>query len=94
MAREDMNRRVRTSTYRTEVQGNVVRKVEVAVPERVQKAEKPVAVPRRSRRQEKMTLSVPYCLFLAVACVLTLALGAYYLQQQALSTSSQKTIAS
>ena len=41
-----------------------------------------------------MTLSVPYCLFLAVACVLTLALGAYYLQQQALSTSSQKTIAS
>ena len=94
MARENMNRRVRTSTYRTEVQGNVVRKVEVAAPERVQKVEKPVAVPRRSRRQEKMTLSVPYCLFLAVACVLTLALGAYYLQQQALSTSSQKTIAS
>ena len=94
MAREDMNRRVRTSTYRTEVQGNVVRKVNVTAPERRERVDAPAAVPYRSRRQESTNLSVPYCLFLAVACVLTLALGAFYLQQQALSTSSQKTIAS
>ena len=94
MARENMNRRVMTSTYRTEVQGNVVRKVSVTTPERRERVDGPVAVPRRSRRQERTTLSVPYCMFLAVACVLTLALGAYYLQQQALATSSQKTIAS
>lgn len=94
MAREDLNRRVRTSTYRTEVQGNVVRKVNVTAPERRERVDAPAAVPYRSRRQESTNLSVPYCLFLAVACVLTLALGAFYLQQQALSTSSQKTIAS
>ena len=94
MAREDMNRRVRTSTYRTEVQGNVVRKVNVTAPERRERVDAPTAVPYRSRRQESTNLSVPYCLFLAVACVLTMVLGAFYLQQQALSTSSQKTIAS
>lgn len=94
MARENVNRRVRTSTYRTEVQGNVVRKVNVAAPERRERVDGPVAVPHRRRRQERDTLSIPYCIFLAVACVLTLTLGAYYLQQQALSTSSQKKIAS
>ena len=94
MAYKSVNRRANTTTYRTEVQGNVVRKVEVAAPERRERVDGPVAVPRRNRRQESGNLSVPYCIFLAVACVLTLAIGSYYLQQQALATSSQKTIAS
>lgn len=91
MARRTVN--VRKTTYRTEVQGNVVRKIQ-AVPSRPEKVNGPVEVPKRNRRQEKNTLSIPYCIFLAVACVLTLSLGAYYLEQQALSTSSQKKIAS
>lgn len=91
MAQRTVNRR--TTTYRTEVQGNVVRQL-YAVPNRLEKVDGPVAVPRRSRKPERNTLSIPYCIFLAVACVLTLSLGAYYLEQQALSTSSQKKIAS
>ena len=79
----------RTTTYRTEVQGNVVRQFQ-AVPNRPEKVNGPVEVPRRSRKPERSTLSIPYCIFLAVACVLTLSLGAYYLEQQALATSSQK----
>lgn len=83
----------RTTTYRTEVQGNVARQM-YAVPERRENPQGPVAVPNRRRKQERTTLSIPYCIFLTVACVLTLGLGAYYLEQQALSTSSQKKIAS
>lgn len=93
MARRNVNHRMKTNTYRTEVQGNVVRKVQVEAPKRHERVEGPIAVPRRSRKPERDTLSIPYCIFLAVACVLTLTLGAYYLQQQALSTSSQKQIA-
>ena len=91
MAQRTVNRR--TTTYRTEVQGNVARQM-YAVPERRVNPQGPVAVPNRKRKQERTTLSIPYCIFLAVACVLTLSLGAYYLEQQALSTSSQKKIAS
>lgn len=94
MARENLNHKVRTTTYRTAVQGNVVRKIDVAEPVRREKKDTPVAIPRRSSRKESETLSIPYCVFLAVACILTLTLGAYYLQQQALATSSQKQIAS
>ncbi len=83
----------KTNTYRTEVQGNVVRQFQT-VPNRRERVDGPVEVPRRRRKQVRNTLSIPYCIFLAVACVLTLSLGAYYLEQQALSTSSQKTIAS
>ena len=93
MAYENPNRKVRTTTYETAGQGNVVRKLDTA-PERRERREAPAAEPRRSRRQERETLSIPYCVFLAVACVMTLALGAFYLQQQALATSTQKQIAS
>lgn len=93
MASHHVKGRVRTNAYRTEVEGNVVRKLQT-VPQRREKVHGPVEVPHRSRRQERNTLSIPYCIFLAVACVLTLTLGAYYLQQQALATSSQKKIAS
>ena len=92
MARRTVNKR-RTTAYRTEVQGNVVRQI-YAVPERHEKTDGLKAVPRRKQKADRMTLSIPYCMFLTVACVLTLTLGAYYLQQQALSTSSQKKIAS
>lgn len=93
MASHHVKRNVRTTVYGTEVQGNVVRKIS-AVPQHQERINRPVEVTHRSRRQERNTLSIPYCIFIAVACVLTLALGAYYLQQQALSTSSQKKIAS
>ena len=82
-----------TTAYRTEVQGNVVRQFQT-VPNRIDRENGPVEVPRRSRKPERNTLSIPYCMFLAVACVLTLSLGAYYLEQQAMATSSQKKIAS
>lgn len=93
MASQSMKRNVRTTAYRTEVEGNVVRKLS-AVPQHREEIDRPVEVPRRRRKQEKNTLSIPYCMFLAAACILTLTLGAYYLQQQALSTSTQKKIAS
>lgn len=93
MAYKNVNRKTGKNAYRTEVEGNVVKQLHV-VPDRRERAEGPVEVPRRNRKPEKNTLSIPYCIFLAVACVLTLTLGAYYLQQQALSTSSQKKIAS
>ena len=91
MAQRTVNRR--TNEYRSAVQGNVARTL-YAVPERRENPSGPVAVPNRRRKQERTTLSIPYCMFLAIACVLTLSLGAYYLEQQALSTSSQKKIAS
>ena len=91
MAQRTVNRR--KTTYRAEVQGNVARQM-YAVPERRENPQGPVVVPSRRRKQERTTLSIPYCVFLAVACVLTLSLGAYYLEQQALATSSQKKIAS
>lgn len=93
MVQRTVNHRGRTNTYRAEVQGNVARQL-YSVPDRHERIDRPVEVPRKSHRQEKDTLSIPYCIFLAAACVLTLTLGAYYLQQQALSTSSQKKIAS
>lgn len=83
----------RTTTYGTQVQGNVVRQL-YAVPDRQKTVKGPVAVPGRNRRPQSNGLSIPYCIFLALACALTLSLGAYYLEQQALSTSSQKKIAS
>lgn len=93
MDRKNTGKRTNAKAYRTEVQGNVVRKV-YAEPKHYEKRERPAEELHRRRRQEKNTLSVPYCLFLAAACVCTLILGAYYLQQQALATSSQKKIAS
>lgn len=80
------------TTYRAEVSGNVARQL-YAVPERRDRVNGPVEVRRRKRKQVQNTLSIPYCIFLTVACVLTLSLGAYYLQQQALATSTQKQIA-
>ena len=93
MASHNVKRNARTTTYETEVQGNVVRKIS-ATPQHSERVNRPVEVTRRNRKQESNTLSIPYWIFIGVACVLTLALGAYYLQQQALSTSSQKKIAS
>jgi len=93
MAQRTVNRKRRTTTYGTEVQGNVARAL-YAVPDRHERADGPVEVPHRKHKKERDTLSIPYCIFLAAACVLTLTLGAYYLQQQALATSSQKKIAS
>lgn len=92
MARRTVNNR-QTTAYRTEVQGNVVRQFQT-VPNRIDRENGPVKMPKRSRKQERSTLSIPYCIFLAAACVLTLSLGAYYLEQQAMATSSQKKIAS
>lgn len=92
MAQKTVKKR-QTTTYRTEVQGNVVRKFQT-VPNHPERTGGPVEVPRRRRKTEKSTLSIPYCIFLAVACILTLSLGAYYLEQQALATSNQKKIAS
>ena len=92
MAQRTVNNR-QAIAYRTEVQGNVVRQFQT-VPNRVERENGPVEAPKRSRKTERNTLSIPYCIFLAVACVLTLSLGAYYLEQQALATSSQKKIAS
>ena len=85
--------RTRKTTYRAEVQGNVARQL-YAVPDRQSRPAGPVEVQRKRRRQEKANLSIPYCIFLTVACILTLASGAYYLEQQAVATSSQKKIAS
>ena len=93
MASHQVKGRTKTSAYRTAVEGNVVRKLQ-AVPQHLERISGPVEVTLRNRRHEKNTLSIPYCIFLTVACVLTLMLGAYYLQQQALATSSQKKIAS
>lgn len=92
MAQRTVNRR-QTTTYGANVQGNVVRQLQ-AVPNRPERVDGPVEVPRRKRKPERNTLSIPYCIFLAAACILTLSLGAYYLEQQALATSSQKKIAS
>lgn len=92
MASHNEKRNVRANTYRTEIDGNVVRKVFVE-PQYPERTEAPVKVHHRRRKEARSTMSIPYCLFLTVACVFTLAMGAYYLQQQALATSSQKKIA-
>lgn len=92
MARRDEREKNRTNTYRTEVQGNVVRKVYVEPPYHQEEEQRPEN--RRHRKQEKNTLSIPYCVFLAVACIAVLVVGANYLQQQAVNVNSQKTIAS
>ena len=91
MAQKTLN--TRTTTYRAEVQGNVARQL-YAVPDRHVRPAGPAAVPNRRRKQEKNTLSIPYCIFVTVACILTMVFGAYYLEQQAIATSSQKKIAS
>lgn len=83
----------RTTTYTAKMHGNTARNI-YEVPRHQERPAGPVSVPRRRHKQENDTLSIPYCIFLGLACVLTLTLGAYYLQQQALCTSSQKTIAS
>ena len=94
MARRMENRSVRTTAYRTEIEGTSARALHAVTPQRQDQLNGPREVHKRNRRQERSTLSVPYCIFLTIACVLTLVMGAYYLQQQALSTSSQKKIAS
>ena len=94
MARRTENRSVRTTAYRTEIEGTSARVLHTVTPQRQDQNSGPQEVHRRKRRQESGTLSIPYCIFLTVACVLTLIMGSYYLQQQALSTSSQKKIAS
>lgn len=91
MAQSVVNRR--TTTYTAKMHGNTARNI-YEVPRNQERPAGPVVVPRRRHKQENDTLSIPYCIFLGLACVLTLTLGAYYLQQQALCTSSQKTIAS
>lgn len=82
----------RTTTYASKIYGNTARNI-YDVPHRNEKTNGPVAVRRRRHKKENDTLSIPYCIFLGFACVLTLTLGSYYLQQQAISTGSQKTIA-
>lgn len=80
--------------YKPNIEGTAARKLAPAMPERRSEERKPAAVPHRHHhRESEGTLSIPYCIFLAAACVLTLMLGANYLQQQALATSSQKKIA-
>lgn len=71
---------------------STARQLYPAAPDHVRRVQGPVEVPRRHRRTAAETLSIPYCLFLTVACILTLVFGAYYLQQQALATSSQKKL--
>lgn len=83
------NRAGRTMTYRTEVQGNTARQI-YEVPQR---EERLTTVSQRKQRELRSTLSVPYCIFLAVASILILCLGAYYLEQQAMSVANQKKIA-
>ena len=94
MARRTENRSVRTTAYRTEIEGTSARVLHAVTPQRQDQIGGPEEVHRRKRRAESNTLSIPYCIFLTLACVLTLIMGSYYLQQQALSTSSQKKIAS
>lgn len=72
---------------------NTARKLYTVQPQRTG-VRGPAAVPHREHKGQSETMSIPYCIFLAAACVLTLMIGAYYLQQQALSTSSQKEISS
>ncbi|MGN0334066.1 MAG: hypothetical protein ACI4DV_00195 [Lachnospiraceae bacterium] len=74
------------------VDGTSVRKLRV-VPQQSPER-RPSAVPGRHHKKERATLSIPYCLFLGVFCVMTLMMGAQFLQLQALSTSNQKKIAS
>lgn len=79
--------------YRAEVQGNTARQI-YAVPQREGRENGLTTVPHRKRKEQRSTLSIPYCIFLAAASVLILCMGAYYLEQQALSVSQQKEIAS
>ncbi len=92
MVRKSRNTRS-VSGYQTEVYGNVVRK-RVQEPERREKESQEFQVSHRRHQQKSANLSIPYCMFVAAACVLTLVSGAYYLQQQALSTSNLKKISS
>lgn len=94
MARQNANRSIRTTSYRTEAEGTSARVLYTVTPERRGQKNGPVEVRRRKHKAERTTLSIPYCIFLTIACVMILVMGSYYLQQQALSTSSQKKIAS
>lgn len=85
--------RRKVNRYQTEVYGNLARK-NAEQAEYFPGEQADAGRSQRKRRQQAETLSIPYCIFLTVASVLTLVLGAYYLQQQALSTSQMKKIAS
>lgn len=91
MAGREKEAKNRMGTYRTEVQGNVVRKVFVETPYH-QEEQRPEKV--HHRKQKKNTLSIPYCVFLAAVSAVALGVGAKYLQQQAMNVSNQKTITS
>lgn len=95
MASGRMKHKQKNDSYRAEIEGTAARQLYSVMPERREKVRRPAAEPRKHHHREaEGTLSIPYCVFLTAACVLTLLLGAYYLQQQALATSSQKKIAS
>lgn len=90
MRKERANKR--TQTYRTEVQGNVVRKIYVEPPYHQEEQPRPEKVHHRKHKQN--ALSIPYCIFLAAACVVTLLICANYLQLQAVNANNQKNITS
>ena len=81
------------TTYRTEVYGNVVREVAVPVPKKTESENRPVEVPKKRGNRKGQTLSIPYCMLIAAACVCIIMCGCNYLQLQALSTKYQKDIA-
>lgn len=91
MAQKSVNNKY---TYGTEVYGNVIKEMRVEVPAQPKKVQGPVEVSRKNYKRQQNALSIRYCVFLAVACIFTLVVGAFYLQQQALATKNQKTIAS
>lgn len=81
--------------YKLNIEGTAARQLYEVTPKYRETVRRPEAVPYQHHRRENTgVLSIPYCIFLAAACILTLMLGAHYLQQQALAASSQKKIAS
>lgn len=90
---DQTSRTGRKMAYRTEVQGNTVRKI-YEVPQQKGHAKELDTVPGRKHREQRSTLSIPYCIFLAAASVMILYMGARYLEQQAMSVAQQKKIAS
>lgn len=79
-------------SYRTEVQGNVVRKVYTEEPYQQEPKKRSSVTRRKKRNSAKNSLSVPYCLFLVVVCGLTVALLGHYLELQAESNQYQRQI--
>lgn len=90
---EQTSRSRRKIAYRTEVHGNTARQI-YEVPQREEKVRELSAVSNRKHREQRSTLSIPYCIFLAAASVMILCMGARYLEQQAMSVAQQKKIAS